>query len=95
MKETPAIVVPITDVLDLHWFKPKEVESLLDSYFEACVEKGIFSVRVVHGKGTGALQRHVHVILQRHPLVIAFKTAPESAGGWGATLIQLAAPDKF
>lgn len=83
------INIPITDVLDLHTFQPKEVPDLLDDYFAACIETGIFSVRIIHGKGTGVLKERVHRILQRHPQVVSFDTAPAEAGGWGATLVEL------
>jgi DNA-nicking Smr family endonuclease len=85
------IHIPITDVLDLHTFQPKDVPDLLDDYFAACTEAGIFSVRVIHGKGTGVLKKRVHGILKGHPQVVSFDNAPSEAGGWGATLVELTA----
>lgn len=79
----------ITDVLDLHTFNPKEVGDLIDDYLQACAKKGIGSVRIIHGKGSGTLKRRVHGILSRHPHVLNFKTAPPEAGGWGATVVLL------
>ena len=87
------IRIPIGDVLDLHTFLPKEVPDLLDDYFEACVQKGIFSVRVIHGKGTGVLKQRVRSILKRHPLVEHYGDAPGGSGGWGSTLVALKPPD--
>jgi DNA-nicking Smr family endonuclease len=87
--ETEPIEMPITDVLDLHSFLPKEVPDLLDDYFEACVQKGIFSLRVIHGKGSGTLKKRVQSLLKKHPLVASFSEAPANAGGWGATLVEL------
>ncbi len=81
---------PITDVLDLHTFRPSEVSDLLDDYFAECLVRGIFSVRVIHGKGTGALKKRVRAILEKHPLVVACSDAPAQAGGWGATCVELA-----
>ena len=83
------IRLPIEDVLDLHTFQAKEVSNLLDDYFEACIQKGILLVRVVHGKGRGVLKKRVHSILKRHPLVERFGDAPGDGGGWGATLVTL------
>ena len=88
-KEPEPIEFPITDVLDLHTFLPKEVPDLLDDYFDACVEKRIYSVRIIHGKGKGVLRERVWRILDRHPRVAAFSQAPPEAGGWGATLVEL------
>ena len=83
------VIMPIEDVLDLHTFNPKEVGDLLDDYFSACVDKGIFSVRIIHGKGKGILKKRVHTILKRHALVISYQEATPDAGGWGATLVVL------
>ena len=85
------IRIPIKDVLDLHTFLPGEVSDLLDDYFEACIHKGIYSVRVIHGKGRGVLKQRVRSILERHPLVESYGDAPGDGGGWGATLVALAA----
>ena len=84
-----AIELPIDGVLDLHTFSPKDVKELLQDYLFACGEKGIFEIRVIHGKGTGALRKTVHSILEKMPEVASFRTAAEDAGGWGATLVQL------
>lgn len=84
-----AVVVPITDVLDLHQFRPSEIKDLIDDYIEACLAKGIGSVRLIHGKGTGALRERVHRLLAEDPRVAAFNLAPPEAGGWGATLVEL------
>ncbi len=81
--------LPIEDVLDLHTFSPREVSELLEDYFDECLKAGIFSVRLIHGKGRGILKKRVHALLKRHPLVAAFKDAPPDAGGWGATLVEL------
>jgi DNA-nicking Smr family endonuclease len=86
------LVLPIDGVLDLHTFSPKEVPGLLDDYLSACQEKGIFSVRIIHGKGKGVLRAKVRALLEKHPLVAGCSNAPETAGGWGATLVQLKQP---
>jgi DNA-nicking Smr family endonuclease len=83
------IIMPIEDVLDLHTFKPGDVPNLLDDYFTACAASGIFSVRVIHGKGSGMLKKRVQGILTKHPMVQSFQDAPANAGGWGATLVEL------
>jgi DNA-nicking Smr family endonuclease len=83
------IRIPIEDVLDLHSFRPQDVADLLADYFAECLKAGIFSVRVIHGKGKGIQKRRVHRILQKNPRVKSFKDAPPEAGGWGATLVEL------
>ena len=65
------------------------VKELLPAYLEECRGRGIFEVRIVHGKGTGALKRTVLALLDRSPLVEVVRAADEGAGRWGATLITL------
>jgi dsDNA-specific endonuclease/ATPase MutS2 len=84
-----AINIPIDGTLDLHTFQPNEVKDLVPEYLIACRDKGILQVRIIHGKGTGTLQRTVHAILKNLPSVESFKLADESAGGWGATIVLL------
>ena len=83
------IQLPITGVLDLHTFKATEVKDLVPDYLTACHEKGIFQVRIIHGKGTGTLRRTVHSILSKHPLVSSFSLDHPEYGGWGATIVFL------
>lgn len=87
------IHIPITDVLDLHQFRPAEVADLLDDYFRECIAAGILSVRIIHGKGTGVLRRRVHALMARHPLVSGVAPASPEAGGWGATVVSLTRPE--
>lgn len=83
------VAIPITGELDLHTFQPTEVSSLLDSYFAECRRRGLHSVRVVHGKGTGVLRATVQAHLRRCPCVLDFAQADETRGGWGATIVTL------
>jgi DNA-nicking Smr family endonuclease len=80
---------PIDGVLDLHTFNPREVKELLKEYVAACRQKGIFEIRVIHGKGTGTLRETVHSILKNIPEVASFRLAGEEGGGWGATVVEL------
>ncbi len=88
--------LPIDGTLDLHAFHPAEVADLVAEWLRACSRAGLVDVRIVHGKGTGALRRTVEAALRRHPLVASFRPAGEDAGGWGATLVTLrAGPDRL
>ena len=89
MDDNDIVIVPIEDSIDLHTFRPAEVADLLTDYFEACLEKGFHEVRVIHGKGTGALRERVHAFLKRCDLVQDFSLAGPQGGGWGATMVRL------
>ncbi len=80
---------PIDGTLDLHTFRPKDVKQLVPDYLDVCLEKGIYQIRIIHGKGTGTLRRMVHSILEKHPAVLRFRHESGSGGGWGATVVDL------
>ena len=80
---------PITDFLDLHTFKPKEVRDLLEDYLNECAKLDLHEVRIIHGKGSGTLRKLVHSMLRHSPLVKSFSLAPPEAGSWGATIAKL------
>ena len=86
------VELPINGVLDLHAFDPREVKDLVPDYLALCRQKSILEVRIIHGKGTGALRETVHAILRRMPEVASFRLADETAGGWGATIVTLKKP---
>ena len=83
------IPIEVTDTLDLHTFRPAEVSDLLDDYIEVCRAKGFKTVRIIHGKGRGALKKGVLAKLSRHPDVVEYHDAPHQSGGWGATEVLL------
>jgi len=82
--------LPVDGILDLHTFNPKEIGDLIPDYIEACLEKNITSLRIIHGKGKGVLRRSLHAILEKHPDVISYRLADDRSS-WGATLVELKA----
>ena len=61
-----------------------KVESLLN---DASLD-GLSHIRIIHGKGTGALRRAIRDYLSGHPLVESAGPA-EDASGEGVTVIAL------
>ncbi len=80
--------------LDLHPFSPRDVKPLVLEYIEVCKQRGITELRIVHGKGIGALRRTVHAILAKHPDVVSYRLGGMGAGSWGATLVLLRNADQ-
>jgi DNA-nicking Smr family endonuclease len=83
------VKIDIEDVLDLHTFRPSDLPDLLEEYIIECVKAGIFSLRIIHGKGKGVQKKRVQKLLKKNPRVDSFQDAPPEAGGWGATLVEL------
>ena len=86
-EETVELVVDGT--LDLHTFAPQDIKYLIPDYLDACVERGISYVRIIHGKGKGVLRRITHAALDGHPAVIAYGLENELGGSWGVTEVRL------
>ena len=89
LSEDGSVEYPIDGTLDLHMFSPQDARELVLDYIDACLEKGIHQVRIVHGKGKGVLRRIVHSELAKHPSVASYRHEGGSGGSWGATVVVL------
>jgi 16S rRNA (guanine527-N7)-methyltransferase len=89
MNDEPFIKIPIEGILDLHTFHPRDLPSLLTEYLTACREDKIYSVRIIHGKGTGLQKHRVRGLLNKNPIVESYSDAGHDEGGWGATIVKL------
>lgn len=83
------VELPITDVLDLHSFRPAEVPDVVRDYLDAAYEKGLRDLRIIHGKGVGVQRQTVRTLLGRDPRVEWYGDAPLEAGSWGATRVKM------
>jgi len=82
-------VLPLEGTLDLHTFRPNEAGDVVEAFLEESQARGWREVRIIHGKGTGAMRELVHARLRRSKLVASFRLGNETSGGWGATLVTL------
>jgi hypothetical protein len=84
-----AVALPLTDVLDLHSFRPEETQEVLTAYLAGARHAGLDEVRIVHGRGRGVQRALVRQVLGGAPEVAGFADAPPARGGWGATVVRL------
>lgn len=84
-----SVILEIDGTLDLHHFSPKDVKTLVPDYLLECLQKEIYEVRIIHGKGKGVLRRTVHSILSRLDYVADFRLDDKMLGNWGATVVLL------
>jgi DNA mismatch repair protein MutS2 len=75
--------------LDLRGARADEALAVLDRYLNDAAVAGIERLRIVHGKGTGALRTAIRAALAEHPLVRSHEPAGASEGGDGATIVRL------
>ena len=77
----------ISSELNIRGMLVKEALDLTDKYLDDAYLAGIPIVRILHGKGTGALRKAVHDELRENPRVTKYQFAPLSQGGEGVTLV--------
>ncbi|HEX9014993.1 MAG TPA: endonuclease MutS2 [Chloroflexota bacterium] len=76
--------------IDLRGKRVDEAEEELDSYLNDAYLAGLKVVRIIHGKGTGAVRQVVRDHLAGSPLVRHFEAAGDREGGEGVTVASLA-----
>jgi DNA mismatch repair protein MutS2 len=66
-----------------------EARDILEKHLDDAFVAGLASLRIIHGKGTGALRRAVEELLATHPLVTSHRPGEPHEGGAGATVAVL------
>ena len=84
----PAPPVPME--LDLRGQRAEEAVLTFEGRLDEAFRAGLPAIRIIHGKGTGALRAAIREALARHPLVRRYETAPPREGGDGVTIAVLA-----
>lgn len=75
-------------VLDLHMFPPAQARALVDDWLDASRQAGLRDLRIIHGKGIGAMRELVHAALAARADVEWYGLAPD-ASSWGATVVRM------
>ncbi len=76
--------------LDLRGWRVEDALEEVEAYLNNAAMSGLASVRLLHGKGTGALRQAIREQLRHHPLVKKFASAEPRDGGDGITVVTLA-----
>jgi len=79
----------IEDSLDLHGMNRVEAALSVAEFLRRCGLRRLRCVRIVHGKGTGAIRLAVRDTLRSSPYVSRFAPEPDAGGGDGATQVFL------
>ena len=66
----------------------------VESFLDIASRSGHERVRVIHGRGTGAMRIAVRELFDKHPLVLGYQTAELHEGGIGVTVVKLAHANK-
>ncbi len=74
--------------VNLHGYRVDEALNVIDSLLDDAALEGMTSLKIVHGKGTGALRRAIREYLTGHPLVATTEPG-EGGNAAGVTVVQL------
>lgn len=75
--------------IDLRGHRAEEIVPILETYIQNAYLSGMPWVRIIHGKGTGALRQVVRTELRDNPVVERAAAAGSNEGGEGATVAHL------
>jgi DNA mismatch repair protein MutS2 len=81
---------PVSMELHLRGMRVEEALSRLEKYLDDAYRAQAPFVRIVHGKGTGALRKAVREFLRGYPLVESYRDGVEGEGDTGVTIANFA-----
>ena len=94
----PAISVPVRGDLpemhvateiDVRGMRAAELDEIVLSALDAAIRADLRSLRIIHGKGTGALRERVAEMLRKDTRVRSFRLGAWNEGGAGVTVAEL------
>lgn len=92
-KKAPAVKrvsrMNVSNSLDLRGERYEDAMIKLDRYLDQVVLSNLSEVEIIHGKGTGALQKGVQQHLKQHSKVATFRGGLPSEGGFGVTIVTM------
>ncbi|MFY9435795.1 MAG: endonuclease MutS2 [Limnochordia bacterium] len=81
--------VSIKPEIDLRGYTVDDASIAVDKYLDDAVLSSLTQVRIIHGKGTGALRDAIQAQLSSHPHVKSYRLADPNQGGSGVTIVEL------
>jgi DNA mismatch repair protein MutS2 len=75
--------------IDVRGWRADDVVREIDQYLHDSYLHGQNTLRIIHGKGTGALRRAIREQLDEHPLVGSHQSEDPKQGGDGVTVVRL------
>ena len=79
----------VSTELDLRGENIEDSIYILEKFLDDAVLSSLTQVRIIHGKGTGALRQGIHQYLRKQPRVESFALASYGEGDSGVTVVKL------
>ena len=80
---------PTASELDLRGMTTDEAIQTMEVFLDNAILGNLASVRIIHGKGTGALRKAVQTALRRRKDIVGFRLGVYGEGEDGVTIVQL------
>ena len=80
---------PVHAELDLRGMECIEAVATAEQYIDSAVMAKLSPIRIIHGKGTGALRTAIHQMLKRNKSVKSFRLGVFGEGESGVTIVEL------
>ncbi len=87
-----APVLEASSEVNLRGLRVEEIEAILLPALDAAIHADLPSLRIIHGKGTGALRRRVQELLVGDRRIPSFRLGTHREGGSGVTVVDLSEP---
>ncbi|MGL4561208.1 MAG: Smr/MutS family protein, partial [Brevinema sp.] len=78
----------VSHSIDIHGMTADEAIKVVERYLYPAIATGLKEFTIIHGKGTGILQKTVHSLLKNIPEIKDFGFAPPQMGGSGKTIVR-------
>ena len=75
--------------VDLRGKTVEEAMMDLDMFIDSVLRSGLNEITIIHGKGTGALRKGIHVYLRKHPNIRTFRVGTFGEGEEGVTIAEI------
>ena len=75
--------------IDLRGTTVEEAMLDLDKFIDGVLRTGLNQITIIHGKGTGALRKGIHIYLRKHPNIRTFRVGTFGEGEEGVTIAEL------
>jgi len=75
--------------IDLRGMRVNEIDDIVMHAVDAAIRADLKTLRIIHGKGTGALRERVSEMLRKESRVTSFRLGAWNEGGAGVTVVEL------
>jgi len=83
------VVKQVDNEVDLRGMQSDDALIELERYLDLAELSGWKEIRIIHGKGTGALRKSIHMYLKKNSIIKSFSLAKYGQGDAGVTVINL------